>query len=677
FLANMSHEIRTPINAILGFSHLALRMELPNRARDYANKINIAADSLLGIVNDILDFSKIEANKMELESIPMSLDDVLSKVSSLFSTRMLDKGLDMAVGVMPDVPDRLIGDPLRLGQVLTNLMSNAMKFTERGGISLTVESLGCEQDKVTLKYSVRDTGIGMTAEQMAKLFTAFNQADNTTTRKYGGTGLGLAISQELIAMMGGCITVESEIGVGSCFSFTITLDIQKSDDSKSQDGHNQYFDPARINPIEGRTLMVVDDNVVIRTLFQRAIESFGGRTVAAGSAEDALKRLADQPQPVDAILLDLNLPGMNGISAARKIREMPQYHDVPLMMVTANDEESVSQHSGDLIFQAFLSKPVNRSMLHNALVNVLHGKNDAAISAKQPAANPAAPVADLSGKRILLVDDNEFNRQVGKELIELTHARVDTAENGAQAVDAVSATPYDLVLMDLQMPVMDGHTAARIIRAEHPLLPVIALTAHALSEEREQCVASGMNDIVTKPIRPETLYAALLKWLLSGDATQTDNRGADMPAPPAQTIAEPDTMPATLETLPAPAGDAADSMPDNTLDIAAGLATVSGDEKFYLRMLGMFQKSPAINLDELESLLNSGKFEVAQRQAHSLKGMAASIGALAVRQAAADMEARLMAGKTDEAIQSCPALKTLMTDALVVIRNHERGATQP
>ena len=495
FLANMSHEIRTPLNAILGFNHLSRQCELPPRVRDYADKFGSAAETLLGIVNDVLDFSKIEAGKLELEAIPFALDEVLARVASLFSLKMREKGIEFAIGALPGVPNRLRGDPLRLSQVLTNLIGNALKFTPHGEIDVTVEAVTTTQEAVTLRFVVCDTGIGMNEAQRARLFQAFNQADNSTTRKFGGTGLGLSISRQLVEMMGGDIGVESEPGQGSRFHFSARFGIQEP--------------AAGETVLAERRLLVVDDNAIMRTLLRRGLEAAGALADAADSGETALARVAAAEMPYHAILLDWKLPGIDGIATARAIRARPDYADVPLVMITANEQEALASLAGGVDFQAILGKPVSRATLIDTVRTVLLG--DTSLQPRltdTPAASPK-----LHGRRVLLVDDNEFNRQVGRELIELSGAQVDTAENGEQAVEKAAAGAYHLVLMDLQMPVMDGYTAARLLRQHLPDLPIVALTAHAMSQERDRVLAAGMNDILSKPIRPDLLDAALVKWL--------------------------------------------------------------------------------------------------------------------------------------------------------------------
>jgi signal transduction histidine kinase/DNA-binding response OmpR family regulator len=495
FLANMSHEIRTPINAMMGFSNLCLTLDVTPRVHDYLSKISASAESLLGIVNDVLDVSKMEAGKLDMECIEFDFFEVLERVSGLYKLKAADKGVELAIGAAPQVPERLMGDPFRLGQVLTNLMSNALKFTDRGCISLTVEARESSSEAVIVDFAVRDCGVGMTPLQLSNLFTAFAQADNSITRKYGGTGLGLSICKQLVEHMHGEISVESELGVGSCFRFSARFGLTAR--PLALDPFAQY--------LTGKRVLLVEDNEAMRTLLSRNLLDFGCPVDALESGEAALARLQGGAQ-FDLLLLDWRLPGLDGLAFARNLRAVG--NAIPIILVTGAEPEVARAQMGVGAIQAYLSKPVSRSTLHDTLVNVLQGQATKARQVAQPLAAP-----NLSGRRILLVDDNDFNREIGVAQLEITGATVDTAENGALAVAAVSRQTYDLVLMDIQMPVMDGYSATRILRQSWPDLPILALTAHAMVEEKDRVQAAGMNDILTKPVLPKLLYAALERWL--------------------------------------------------------------------------------------------------------------------------------------------------------------------
>ena len=601
FLANMSHEIRTPINAVLGFAYLCLKQELPQRERDYLNKIHSASESLLGIVNDILDVSKMEAGKLEMESVPFSLDEVLHRVSTLFALKARAKDVELVVAANPGVPENLLGDPLRLGQVLINLMSNALKFTERGEIRLIVERVTLTDDNVGLRFEVHDTGLGMTPEQQAGLFTAFTQADSSTTRKYGGTGLGLVICKQLVERMHGEIEVESEPGVGSCFRFTARFDVATGKNAGT---------PAH-SVLTGKQVLVVDDNDTMRSLYSRIATTLGCHVEEANSGEAALAGI-EAGAHFDLILLDWKLPGQDGLATARRLRTAG--HAMPIILITGGEPEEARHHAEEGDIQAFLAKPVGRSTLHDTMVNVLRGHT---VLPSLVAQQSTAP--DLRGVRILLVDDNDFNRQVGRELVGITGAVVDTAGDGAQAVAAITDGDYDLVLMDLQMPVMDGYVAARIIRELWPDLPILALTAHAMSEETERVLAAGMNDIITKPILPDTLYVKLARWLPRGARHERANSAV----PPAPT------------TAPAPPAAA------DIFDLATALTRVNGDHKMLDRFLRLFRERNADIVTQIGAALAAQDLTTARRLAHALNGGAGTVGLIELQITAARLEATL------------------------------------
>ena len=640
FLANMSHEIRTPINAVLGFSQLCLRgVEMPPRGKDYVNKIHAAAASLLGVVNDILDFSKIEAGKLTMEHIPFSLNEVLERVAAMFNLKAREKGLEFAVGSLPGVPSQLVGDPLRLGQVLTNLVSNALKFTEHGEIDILVEPLSARGDQIVLLFTVRDTGLGMTPLQQAALFTPFNQADSTTTRRFGGTGLGLAIARQLVERMDGNVEVESEPGEGSTFTFTARFGIVDEAEKTPSKAHSLLTD---------KRILLVDDNAIMLKLLSKSLTDFGCRPISAKSGEQALEMLAQdasedsaQDSKFAAVLLDWRLPGLDGLAIARHLREMGR--TLPIILITGDELQSARDQALEGDIQAFLTKPVSRSRLHDTIVNTLAGHGELL---PKPGLNNELP--NLSGRHILLVDDNDFNRQVGSELVELTGATVMTAENGELAVTACETSHFDLVLMDIQMPVMDGYTAAHILRERLPELPILALTAHAMVEERAKVISAGMNDILTKPILPELLYAALAQWLPRrlGEAKRAQNdtedvgQAAFLPTSSAESAA---LESAAVEIDPA------------VLAIEAGMITANGDAGFYARMLRMFEASPAANIPALTALIESSDLAAARRQAHSLKGMSGSIGAIALQAVMSQLETALKEENADLARELLPA----------------------
>ncbi len=622
FLANMSHEIRTPMNAILGMLYLAMKTELPPALQNYLGKAQNAALSLLGIINDILDFAKIEAGKLDIEHVEFALDAVLDKLSDTLAHQAGQKGVEFLIRYDPAVPSSLVGDPLRLGQILLNLCGNAIKFTEQGEVELSFRLAGAGANDVTIEMAVRDTGIGMTAQVQRGLFAKFSQADQSMTRRFGGTGLGLAISKELVERMGGRIWVErSQPGAGStlCCALTFALPAARAPAPLDQAG------PL----LRGIRVLVVDDNVPASDIMAEMLRFLQLDVAVAASGVQALAMLASAgARPFDLVLMDWRMPGMNGDEVTQRLRADSRIAPAPkVMMVTAYGREDVFRQAQQAGVDGFLIKPVSPSTLLDSILSVLGRKRVLDNEQRRRPARRAQPHG-LAGARLLLVEDNDINREFAGELLRGEGMLVDEAVNGRQAVDLVRAGRYDAVLMDIQMPLMDGLDAARQIRAlgagadgaAFAALPIIAMTALAMAHDTERSLAAGMNDHVSKPIAPERLLETLARWI----------------APPAGRAA--------ATAAPAPAPLPAELLALSSLDAGEGVRRIGGKADAYRRQLLRFRANYAGAGAQLAAMLAAGDRQGAAEHCHTLLGVSGNIGATALYARLGALDAALRRG---------------------------------
>ena len=640
FLARMSHEIRTPMNGIIGMASLLKKTALDAKQHNYVEKALSSANTLLGLINDILDFSKIDAGKLKLEAVPFNLEEILGNIINVVGTQAEKKGLEYVFQIDSGVSQHLIGDPLRLGQVLMNLAGNAVKFTEQGEIVIAVCMEDQRENDVTLRFSVRDTGIGLQPEQLTRLFSAFSQADDSITRKYGGTGLGLAICKQLTELMGGKIWVESEPGVGTEFIFTAKMQLAEKTDAQEIQS---------IRSLRGIRALVVDDNGAAREALSTMLSSLKinvDTAVDGMSAIACLEQAVEQDNPYDLVLLDWIMPGIDGIETARRIKANALLAKVPAMlMVTANGREEAYVEAEQVGLDGFLLKPVYASLMYEALVDILGVENFCQPSVAREEIQEEN-FQDIPGARILLVDDNLINQEVACEFLQDFGMEVTIAANGQKCLAALERSSYDLVLMDIQMPVMDGLEATRRIR-QNPLrtnLPIIAMTAHAMTGDKEKSLAAGMNDHITKPIDSVALHKTLKKWLRTKISAPQTRKSQPSPA----------VISTGIFTLP--------HMPG--IDQDEALRTLNNKTDLLVKMLYDFKKNFSSLPTQLRELSIAGEWSDIERKAHTIKGVSGYIGSLGLMRAAEQLENALRSNQREAAGQHLAIFINALDDIL-------------
>ncbi len=658
FLANMSHEIRTPMNAIIGMTYLIQKTELSEKQKDYIDKIQLSSQHLLGVINDILDFSKIEAGKLEIEHVDFRMSGVLENLSNLISEKCSSKGLELIFDVDSEIPDKLCGDPLRIGQILVNYTNNAVKFTSDGEIIVRIKKEQLTDSVCNVRFEVQDTGIGLTEEQVGKLFQSFQQADSTTSRKYGGTGLGLAISKRLTELMGGTVGVQSIYGKGSTFWFEIPIEIKES----------MMMDYAYSLPFQNRRVLVVDDNDHARIILHDTLQTMNLRVDMAENGVNAIrmvKNADEENEPYELIFMDMQMPGLTGTETYIKIKSLNLSLLPKCIMVTAYGREEVFLQARNAEIDLLLVKPVNPSMIHDSMMRLLGGSK----IIEKINANEEMDLYDLlkpiRGAAILLAEDNELNQQIVIEMLMDGQFDLDVVSNGAQAVQKISEKTYDIVLMDMQMPILDGLEATKQIREKIDFgkLPIVALTANAMHADMNRCFEAGMNDHLAKPIAPERLFSVLLHWIPNKMRNDLEEANQEFMIT-SQSHNDKTSMKNSVDFH-----KEFDHFKIPGLDFESGLNRMMGKRQSYDNLLRKFTHGYEDYGLRIKKAMNHESDESAELLVHTLKGVAGNIGAIDIQKKAEEIEKSIRANReSDFVLEQVEALQAMLREIIQNIR---------